>query len=80
MLDRLKIVHEGRGGYIEIGGHRYVIEHVEGGRFCIHFPSGNRTRAREVHLIALQALCNAEPDSWALERRHRSAARGLSRR
>lgn len=65
------IVHEGRGGYVEVGGRRYALEHVEGGRFLIHFPSGNRTSARASDLEALEALCRAEPARWRIERHDR---------
>jgi len=31
MTGQIKTVHEGRGGYVELGGVRYTIDHVEGG-------------------------------------------------
>jgi len=65
----LTIVHEGRGGYIDIDGSRYPIEHIEGGRFCIHFPAGQRHPRRESHLLALQQRVLAEPARWLLENR-----------
>ena len=65
----LTIVHEGRGGYIDMDGCRYPIEHIEGGRFCIHFPSGQRHAHRDAHLLALQQRVLAEPEKWALEDR-----------
>ena len=71
----LRIVHEGRGGYIELGGHRYLIEHVEGGRFFIHYPSGNRSPSRDGHLATLEALCAAEPEKWRIERHDRRRER-----
>jgi hypothetical protein len=55
-----RIVHQGRGGYIEIDGERYAIEHVEGGRFCIHVPNG------AAHLDALQLLVDQDPMTWTL--------------
>lgn len=67
----LTIVHEGRGGYIEIDTHRYVIEHIEGGKFSIHFPSGNRSRHRDRHLQLLTQLCEDAPATWRIERRDR---------
>lgn len=72
---RMRIVHEGRGGYIELDGRRYAIEHVEGGRFCIHFPSGNRHahRARDRELLA--KLARDEPETWAIDDRSRKPAR-----
>jgi len=65
----LTIVHEGRGGYIDIEGCRYPIEHIEGGRFCIHFPSGHRHARRDAHLLALQQRVLADPEKWAIEDR-----------
>ncbi len=66
------VVHEGRGGYVEVDGRRYVIEHVVDGRFCIHFPSGHRTRKRASDLEALEALCRSEPETWSIERHDRA--------
>jgi hypothetical protein len=63
----LKIVHEGRGGYIEIDARRYAIEHVEGGRFVVHLPS--QKPAPDDHLAELEAFCAANPDAWRIERR-----------
>lgn len=67
----MRIVHEGRGGYIEIDGKRYVIEHVEGGRFCIHYPSGHRHANRGAHLHALLRLVAEEPTKWEIDDRTR---------
>jgi hypothetical protein len=67
----MRVVHEGRGGYIEIEDKRYVIEHVEGGRFCVHFPSGHRHAQLEEHLEALRQLVREEPTKWAIEDRSR---------
>ena len=61
----MRIVHEGRGGYIELDDRRYPIEHIEGGRFSIHYPAGKR--ANPEHLSALQHLVDSEPDKWAVE-------------
>jgi hypothetical protein len=70
-----RVVHEGRGGYIAIDTgareYRYPIELVGEGRFCIHYPAGNRLRDRDVHLAALEEMCRAEPSRWTLERRDR---------
>jgi hypothetical protein len=57
------VVHEGRGGYVEVDGRRYAIEHIEGGRFCIQRPSRHASD-RE----ALEALCRSEPEKWSLGR------------
>jgi hypothetical protein len=67
----MRIVHEGRGGYIEIDGRRYCIEHTEGGRFCIHFPSGHRHATRPADLEQLRELVRAEPAHWELDDRTR---------
>lgn len=59
----MRIVHEGRGGYLELEGVRYPIEHVEGGRFAIHVTAGLPAG----HRAALDALIASEPDRWALD-------------
>jgi hypothetical protein len=65
----MRIVHEGRGGYIELDDRRYPIEHVEGGHFTIHYIAGKHSVAE--HLAALERLVDAEPDKWALETKRR---------
>lgn len=59
----MRIVHEGRGGYIELDDARYPIEHVAAGCFVIHAPA----RAPGAHREALQALVRAEPQKWSLD-------------
>ena len=61
----MRIVHEGRGGYIELDDRRYPIEHVEGGRFTIHYAAGKAPVVQ--HLAALERLVEREPEKWALE-------------
>lgn len=61
----MRVVHEGRGGYIEIDDARYPIEHVAGGRFCIHV-AGGRHRAHAAHLVQLRALVAGAPDRWEM--------------
>lgn len=75
----MRIVHEGRGGYIELGDKRYVIEHVEGGRFAIHFPSGHRHAGRAADLKALRRLVREQPATWALDDRTRLRSRPHAR-
>jgi hypothetical protein len=65
----LTVVHEGRGGFIDIDGCRYPIEHIEQGRFCIHFPAGQRHARRDAHLRRLQQHVLSEPDKWHLDNR-----------
>jgi len=67
----MRIVHEGRGGYIELDDARYPIEHVEGGRFCVCFPAGHRHARLAAHRAALEALVAAEPARWAIDDRSR---------
>lgn len=67
----MRIVHEGRGGYIELDGQRYPIEHVEGGRFCVYFPEDQRSPKYVDHLEALERLVGEQPEKWALETRSR---------
>lgn len=57
-----KIVHQGRGGYIEIAGRQYPIEHIEAGRFVIHIPA----RIPAADRAALDRLIADDPATWAL--------------
>jgi hypothetical protein len=59
----MRIVHQGRGGYIEIDGEQYAIEHVADGCFAIHI----RARAPSAHRAMLRELVAAEPQKWSLE-------------
>lgn len=58
------VVHQGRGGYVEIDGKQYAIEMIAGGQFCIHFPCGHRHSKLKQHLIALMALAEANPNLY----------------
>ena len=66
-MPNLRIVHEGRGGYIEIDGVRYAIEHVEGGRFSIHVLRNPRHAKQADHLAVLSELARGDPSRWQLE-------------
>lgn len=74
------VFHEGRGGYVEVDDRRYVIEHVEAGRFAIHFPSGHPARVRAADLEALEALAQREPGKWTIERHDRARGKTRGRR
>lgn len=67
----MRIVHEGRGGYIELDDRKYPIEHIQGGHFAIHYVAGKHPNAE--HLAALQRLAQTEPEKWALETRGSSS-------
>lgn len=73
----MRVVHQGRGGYIEIEDRRYPIEMGEGGRFSIHFSQPPRRRTAEADLAALEALVQQFPEKWALERRRRPPKKDL---
>jgi len=75
----VRIVHQGRGGHVEIEGARYPIDHVSEGRFVIQFPAGNRHPRRDAHRAALAALVADDPEKWALEDRSRGPRRGAAR-
>ena len=62
----LQVVHEGRGGHIAIGVHRYAIEHIEGGCFAIHFPGGQRHARLTAHRNLIEALVKSDPAKWHL--------------
>ncbi len=64
----MRIIHQGRGGYVDLDGQHYAIEHVEGGRFCIHFPGGQRHPKHVEHLEAIERLVREQPDKWAIEK------------
>ena len=64
MSDEIKVVHEGRGGYVELEGRRYTIDHVEGGCFCIHFPNGHRHKSLQDHFVRLTAFAESRDPKW----------------
>ncbi len=66
----IKIVHQGRGGYVDIEGYRYGIELFPDGHFCIGFPSGNRHSKLQAHLDALTQL-TYQDSKWFIENRSR---------
>lgn len=65
-----KIVHQGRGGYIEVDGFKYQIEHIHDGHFCIHFPSGNRHDKLGDHFKELEKIAQAHAPQWYIEKEH----------
>jgi hypothetical protein len=65
----MKVVHEGRGGYIELEGVRYNIEHIEVSCFAIHFPCGNRHKFLQSHLDQLTAFAESREPRWYVENR-----------
>lgn len=68
---KIKVVHEGRGGYLVLNGSRYPIDHVAGGSFEIHFPAGNRHRNLQAHLEALHAFAESREPKWSIDNRSR---------
>lgn len=68
-VTEIKVVHEGRGGYVEVEGCRYPIALEDGGRFTIFF-SGRGHQAS--HLPLLEQFCQAQNPPWAVEQRKRS--------
>ena len=64
MSDSVKVVHEGRGGYVELDGFRYTIDHVEGGVFCIQFPSGNKHTRLALHRVELTVFAESRDPKW----------------
>ena len=65
----MNVVHQGRGGYIEIDGCQYPIELLQGGHFCILFPNKQRHRNSQQHLDALAAFARAQQPAWSVENR-----------
>ncbi len=76
MQEAIKIVHQGRGGYLEFDGCRYGIEHVEGGSFAIFFPDGNRHGNLQDHLEKLHAFAEGNSPKWFVENRSKNYAIG----
>ncbi len=68
----IKLVHNGRSGYVEYAGQQYVIEQVGAGHFCIHFPSGNRHNKLQQHLDALRTFARAQTPEWYVENSSRN--------
>ena len=64
MADEIRIVHQGRGGYVVFEGIRYTIDHVAEGSFCIHFPSGKARKDRQRHFEALTAFAESKTPKW----------------
>ena len=64
MSDTVKVVHHGRGGYVEYQGFQYTIDHVAEGCFCVHFPSGNSHKHLDVHLNVLRAFADNREPKW----------------
>ena len=70
-MKQIAIVHEGRGGYVELEGYRYCIEMFAGGHFSIHFPNGNRHNRLQAHLEQLSEFAAQQDPKWAVENRSR---------
>ena len=64
MIDKIKKVHQGRGGYLEYDGAQYIIEHVESGSFVIHFPSGNKHDQLQIHFCVLTRFAANQDPKW----------------
>lgn len=57
----IRIVHEGRGGHVEVDGVRHPLEHVGDGRFVIHVPRTSPLRR------AIEAFVAEDPGRFAIE-------------
>nr|WP_321440584.1 hypothetical protein [uncultured Hyphomonas sp.] len=64
MSDKITVVHEGRGGYVEYQNVRYTIDHVGEGCFCIHFPDGKKHKDLKIHQRALTAYAESHDPKW----------------
>jgi hypothetical protein len=67
-----KIIHDGRAGCIQYGGYSYGIEHIDGGHFCIHFPSGNSHQHLQEHLDVLRELAKSKEPKWYVENKSKN--------
>ncbi len=71
----MRVVHEGRGGYIEIDDKRYPIELVERGHFSIHYVKGRNPKHAK-HLEALERLVREQPEIGRSRSAHVAASVG----
>lgn len=53
-------------------GSKYIIEHVGGGCFSIHFPSGNKHGEILAHLDVLLSFAESRDPKWFVENSARS--------
>jgi hypothetical protein len=65
--NRIKVVHQGRGGHVTLQGSNYEIEHANEGHFYIHFPSGNRHSRLQAHLDQLKEFASSQDPTWSVE-------------
>ncbi|MGB0496688.1 MAG: hypothetical protein ACPGJI_10045 [Kangiellaceae bacterium] len=63
----INIVHQGRGGYIEVGNYHFEIEMQVGEpHFCIYFPRRSLDRSLNSVQKEIEALIAEEPEKWEL--------------
>ena len=70
-LNNVKVNHEGRSGYVEYEGHKYTIENISEGHFCIHFPDGNRHSELQGHFDVLTEFAANQEPKWAVDNKSR---------
>ena len=61
----MRVIHEGRGGFIEEDDLRFQIEHIEAGHFCIHLPRGVRLPPEIIE--KLKAFAAARNPAWYVD-------------
>ncbi len=61
------VVHQGRGGYIEVSNYRFEIE-MQGGEphFCVYFPRRLLDKSLKNAREEIESLVNQEPEKWEL--------------
>ena len=70
-MSNIKVVHQGKSGYVELQGKRYSIEVFAGGHFLISFPCGNRHSKLQEHLEVLKEFAKKQNPEWAVENKSR---------
>ena len=61
------IVHQGRGGYVEIGEYRFEIEmQVAGSTFCIYFPKRDLDKSIIEAKKVIERFIHSDPEMWEL--------------
>jgi hypothetical protein len=62
---KVKVIHQGRGGYVEYKNQKFSIEHVNEGHFCIHFQKNESQTSK--CLAELKKFADSQVPKWYVE-------------